>query len=217
MKKNVMMRLASGLLIAVLLTTCAIAGTFAKYTTTASGSDSARVAKWGVTVTANGETFKINYDNTAISSVAEEDIVAPGTSGSLVAMGLSGSPEVKVEVSYQATLTLSGWMVDGDEYCPIVFTIGTETYGIDMTGIVATHKYASISALTTAVQDAIGDYTAQYDANVDLATYAETPNVSWSWAFEVDDAKDTKLGNEAAAGSASTITLAITTTVTQID
>ena len=58
-------------------------------------------------------------------------------------MALSGSPEVKVEVKYQSTLTLSGWVVDGDEYCPIVFTIGTETYGTNITG--ATQKYASIS------------------------------------------------------------------------
>ena len=43
MKKNIMMRVASALLIAVLLTTCAISGTFAKYVSTASGSDTARV------------------------------------------------------------------------------------------------------------------------------------------------------------------------------
>ena len=47
MKKNVMMRVASALLVAVLMTTCAISGTFAKYTTTASGKDAARVANWG--------------------------------------------------------------------------------------------------------------------------------------------------------------------------
>ena len=52
MKKNRMMRVASALLVAVLLTTCAISGTFAKYVTTESGSDFARVAKWGVNVEA---------------------------------------------------------------------------------------------------------------------------------------------------------------------
>ena len=47
MKKNKMMRIASVLLVAVILTTCAISGTFAKYVSSADSSDSARVAYWG--------------------------------------------------------------------------------------------------------------------------------------------------------------------------
>ena len=43
MKKNVMMRVASALLVAVLLSTCTISGTFAKYVTTSSGNDNAEV------------------------------------------------------------------------------------------------------------------------------------------------------------------------------
>ena len=52
MKKNKMMRLASGLLVAVLITTSTISGTFAKYVTTADAKDEARVAKFGVVITA---------------------------------------------------------------------------------------------------------------------------------------------------------------------
>ena len=48
MKKNKMMRIASILMVATLITTCAISGTFAKYVTKASGEDKARVAKWGI-------------------------------------------------------------------------------------------------------------------------------------------------------------------------
>ena len=47
MRKNKMMRAASGLLVAVLLSTCAISGTFAKYTTSTESTDNARVAVWG--------------------------------------------------------------------------------------------------------------------------------------------------------------------------
>ena len=47
MKKNRMMRLASILLVCVLLTTSVISGTFAKYTTSVSSEDKARVAYWG--------------------------------------------------------------------------------------------------------------------------------------------------------------------------
>ena len=48
MKKNKVMRFASLLLIATLLTTSVISGTFAKYTTSDSAQDTARVAKFGV-------------------------------------------------------------------------------------------------------------------------------------------------------------------------
>lgn len=57
MEKNRMMRLASALLILTLLTTCMISGTFAKYTTQATGEDTARVAKWGVTVNVTSDLF----------------------------------------------------------------------------------------------------------------------------------------------------------------
>lgn len=53
MKKNKMMRLASCLLVAILLTTSVISGTFAKYTTSSTGTDSARVATWGFQDTAS--------------------------------------------------------------------------------------------------------------------------------------------------------------------
>ena len=88
MKKNKMMRAASGLLIATLLTTSVIAGTFAKYTTSADGTDTARVAKWGVKITANGDTFAEEYTNsssakTVVSSAKGTDVIAPGTSGTI--------------------------------------------------------------------------------------------------------------------------------------
>lgn len=66
MKKNKIM--LSGLCTAGsdLMTTCAISSTFAKYTTSASGTDSARVAKWGFTPTTITLTdlFKNTYDAT---------------------------------------------------------------------------------------------------------------------------------------------------------
>ena len=52
MKKNKMMRLASVLLIAVMISTSAISGTYAKYVTEGAAQDDARVAHWGVTITA---------------------------------------------------------------------------------------------------------------------------------------------------------------------
>ena len=59
MKKNKFMRLASVMLMLCLITTCAISGTFAKYTTSGTATDTARVAKWGVGVEVDGEIMAI--------------------------------------------------------------------------------------------------------------------------------------------------------------
>ena len=48
MKKNIAMRLASGIMLASLLSTCVISGTFAKYTSSYTASDTATIAKWDI-------------------------------------------------------------------------------------------------------------------------------------------------------------------------
>ncbi len=189
MKKNVMMRVASALLVAVLMTTCAISGTFAKYTTTDSTAlETARVAKWGVTVDAIGETaFLTNYeDGDVISSETGVKVVAPGTEGVLGGVSISGTTEVKVKVVVTADLELTGWVIDTDTvYCPIVFTVGAEE--IKMEGEIDTLEEleAAVEAKFTALSKA------EVAAN---ATLASSLSVSWAWAFEGDNASDTKLG-----------------------
>ena len=61
MKKNRMMRLASVLLVCVLLTTSVISGTFAKYVTSVESTDEARVANWGFTATRLMVTLLIRH------------------------------------------------------------------------------------------------------------------------------------------------------------
>ena len=46
------------LLLSLIHISCVISGTFAKYTTQAGGSDTARVAKWGVEVSSTGMLFR---------------------------------------------------------------------------------------------------------------------------------------------------------------
>ena len=55
MKKNIAMRVAAFLFILTMISTCAFATTFAKYITSENSTDTARVAKWGVTVEVTGE------------------------------------------------------------------------------------------------------------------------------------------------------------------
>ena len=228
MKKNVMMRLASFLLVAVLISTSAISGTYAKYVTEANAKDNARVAKWGVVIETAGDMFSDSYKDLKTDYIADEEkaeitvqadtegtnVVAPGTKGTLASFNVTGTPEVDVEVTYKADLTLEGWKVDGNEYCPIIFTVGTNTYKIGDAGI------AYVSDLVKAVEDAIVDAYAYYHTNTNLAEVSDDLIVSWEWPYYVDEAtdvKDTALGDAAAAGNAATIALDVTITVTQVD
>lgn len=220
MKKNKMMRIASVLLVAVILTTCAISGTFAKYVTSGNGSDSARVAKFGVTVTGTAETFAQTYAKddgsfslAANTVVSAEDVVAPGTSGSMAAFTISGTPEVAVRVAFSGTLELGDKWKDSTDayYCPIEVKVGATTFkGTD---------YASADLFEADVNAKIATYTNDYEANTNLSTIgADAPAISWEWKFEGnDDVKDTYLGDQAAAGNAATISLNVKATVTQID
>ncbi len=125
MKKNRMLRLASALLILTLLTTSVIGGTFAKYVSEGSVSDTARVAKWGVEIKTSGtlysdayaistaadskgnlpttwNTDKINDKSITVATKTDgaENIVAPGTKsyGEGLSFALVGAPEVAVTV-----------------------------------------------------------------------------------------------------------------------
>ncbi len=241
MMKNRAMRMAMGTGAAALLTMSVISGSFAKYVTSGNGTDSARAAKFGVTVTANGTMFASEYEtddkkgagaitNSVVSSGGEDDhVVAPGTNGTLAKIDITGKPEVAVKVSYEPTLTLTGWeYVDDDsnlstEYFPIIFKVGDKKYGItgmkDSSGVVVANGSTNIAELKTAVEGAIEAYSKKYAANTDLKVVtADNVNVSWEWAYSGNsDDKDTYLGNQAAANKSSTVGLSLITTVTQID
>lgn len=235
MKKNKMMRLASVLLVAVLLSTCAISGTFAKYVTSDAKTSTAKVAKFGVTVAASSDLFgakyavkedtdktAISYDYSVESSNKKDTLVAPGTEGSLTKVKITGTPEVAVRVTNEANVDLGeNWKVEDTYYCPLVITVGgTSYYGMN---------YTSVDNFETAVKTAIDNTKIEYAPNTNLAT--EYPDyalsISWKWDFEKgvvadlndknDNLMDTALGNAAAEGTGVEISISVTTTVTQID
>ena len=236
-KKNLTIKAAVLMLVLVLITSCFVGGTFAKYVTSGSGSDTARVAKFGVTVTANGTMFAKEYvteDTRFVGTIAksvmssnEDNLVAPGTKGEMARMTLTGTPEVAVKVTYDATgkVSLTNWtLADGTFYCPLVFRIRNATGTTVIPGI----DYTDAATLEKAIVDAINGYSKEYAPNTNLADKGgESLNVSWEWMFETgDDAaakaanniKDTYLGDQAAKGNAAaTVSIEIATTVTQID
>ncbi len=235
-KKNWTLRAAVLMFALVLITSCFVGGTFAKYVTSGSGTDSARVAKFGVTVTANGTMFAKEYatdDQTVVGTIAKsvistDKVVAPGTesNGDFVAATVTGTPEVAVRVSYKldtATLQLENWKDgDGKFYCPLVFKVKTP----DGNTVISGMEFQTAEAMKAALVNAVAAYTRDYAPGTDLSgKAADTLAISWEWPFETgtdadkpaNNVKDTFLGDEAAAGRAATVSLTLATTVTQID
>ena len=185
MKKNVLMRAASGLLVATMLTTCAISGTFAKYVTQDNGGDVARVAKWGVIVQVEGDLYSqkyLNTDNVATDKIdtettigvngkqiANTNVVAPGTkSDEFFSFNINGTPEV----DSQLTVAITHQNI----------YLGDGSYGVMVPvqkGTLNTENFDEIIAGTPAddglyVKDGANykkvETTAEYDENVDYFT-----------------------------------------------
>lgn len=240
LKNNRTMRAAVLLLALVLITSCFVGGTFAKYVTSNQAADYARVAKWGVTVTAHetGDVFAKEYDavagqdNTVIAG-DEYKVIAPGTKKDNAALvTLSGQPEVAVNVTYSAEhFSLTGkWLGDANTfYCPLIIKVTGKVGDTVKTETIECAKMNSADDVKTAVQNAVAACSATYGPNTDLSAAAvanEGLKISWEWPFEgtanpgQTDVKDTYLGNQAATATGldiPAIHIPVTATVTQID
>ena len=125
------MRVALLVVALTLITSCFVGGTFAKYVTCASYEDTARVAKFGVLLSIEGEGFATKYatDDTTYKGEytveATDKVVAPGTPAGLktetsetevsqenyraeatdenkaLTFGISGTPEVAVRINIE--------------------------------------------------------------------------------------------------------------------
>ena len=182
MRKNKMMRLASALLVAVLLTTCAISGTFAKYVTEAYGTDQARVAMWGFkTTTLTVDLFKDLYDGGAVDSNNTDMVIAPGTTNTYtieLIPSTQTAPEVKY--SFNADVNIVAANTNDTLFAQLEWKLGDGAWG-------------DFAALQTAINSMYDD---TYEANTLPADANKTLVVSWRWAFEDgSDVIDTELGN----------------------
>ncbi len=234
MKKSSKLIRASGILfVLTLITSCFVGGTFAKYITVGEGNDSARVAKWGVEVAVTGDGFHTTYEKDDDSStiqtntvISADKVLAPGTEGTFGGVSITGTPEVAVKIEATADVTLSGWNVSYDNkfYCPLIFTIGNTTInGLDYSTATAGGDDSFESDIKEAIEQAT---SREVEAGTDLSAIGNSITYSWEWPFEgatgnthnQSDELDTLLGNNAAAGTnVPTISIDVTTTVTQID
>lgn len=214
MKKIKSMRAAVGIVVAALLTTCLIGGTFAKYTSGSSFEDGARVAYWGFEGEGEQELDLFRSSYTHVESADEANVIAPGTSGSAdFSFAFVGGSIEAPEVDYTFGITVTeSCSADIKANPNIQFKLDDNAYGSwdDM--------IADIKALSG---DESG--TKNYVAGTlpeEFATGAETHTISWQWLFtdtpetNAQNAVDTAMGNKTSADSCS---LKVSVTATQID
>lgn len=221
---------AAGLLFAlVLITSCFVGGTFAKYVTTGGGHESARVAKFGVTMSvANDTAFEKTYDtddtsisatiSNSVESSGPENLVAPGTKGSnFVVLSIKGTPEVAVNVKIAAEG--HDVFLKAGEYLDLTtaadsdkFTLAADYYPITYT----LTKNGAATPVVTGKLDAIIAYlnglSKNYPANTNLTSEIGEYKLSWEWTFKDDtitykDQADTLLGAITAGGMTPPLTV----------
>jgi hypothetical protein len=191
MKRNRIYWLFSLVLVLTLVSFTLVSGTYAKYTTSISGTDSARVAKFDVLANSSFdgtdvvsfrlfETILDEEDDLAETDV-ETGLIAPGTYG-MIELLLENDSEVTVNYAVDYTVDEDG--------VPIEFSIDDK--------VTWTTDVADVSA--TAIAKGVD----------------ETITVYWRWAYSVDvtgDTADTLLG---VAGTAEP-SVTVEVTFTQVD
>ena len=209
MKKNKMMRIASVLLVAVLLSTSVISGTFAKYTSEKSDSDTARVAQWNIklndaTMTANSvfdfDLFKTivsdeddsNEDDSNETDVKEgttdEAIIAPGTKGAFT-IHLVNASEVTAQYAIDYIVTKS------DDRIPVKFSVDNGEHWTDNLADIVASESTKLAMPN--------------DGDTDEASIT----IQWKWDFNGDNTVDTSLGLDGTA----TIQVTAKVTVEQVN
>ena len=178
MKNNKTVKFMALVLFVTILAIILVSGTYAKYTTSATGSDTATVAKWSIKLgdediaKSTEKTFAIDLFSTITNTDGSEEknvkktdgtLIAPGTMGSFTLLSLKNESEVNAK--YSVTYTLLN-----ESGVPLEFT---------------TNKDDESSWKS--------DFTAVNVSNEALATdaTATTATVYWRWAFTKDTARDT--------------------------
>ena len=238
MKKNTMMRLASVLLIVTLLTTSVISGTFAKYTTSATANDSARIAYWGFKDTTVEDFSLFKSDDTGI--LGGDTLLAPGSTKTVdidfVYTNHNGEATItapEVDYSFEITLEATGTNITDD----LAALDGNDNFYWILNG----RGYSTFDAFKTAVENLDGNTT--YEAGTFPTTFYNGSNtnkhtIGWIWFFgantaenttglkqatvdapievvTTNDAADTAMGN--VADTLNEFTLTLTITATQLD
>ena len=230
MRKNKMMRAASGLLVAVLLSTCAISGTFAKYTTSTESTDNARVAGWGFNKDAGTQLdlFDSEYGKT-VKANDNDNLIAPGTTKTGTFSIINNAETTTPEVSYNFTVSVEGSLIDDTikNNPNIVWQLDNGAFGtwdqlmsdiLSLSGTTTVYNATTTKAATKEYKP--GEVPPAF-------AYGKAHTITWKWIFDENaentetgtannDVNDTAMGNTAVTSDTAAV-VKITVTATQID
>lgn len=184
MKNNKMIKFASFTLLITIIALILVAGTYAKYTSSASGSDTATVAKWDIKAGASGSEVSITGSNSTVtfnlfdtildgdetSDKNENDVragmIAPGTRGKF---NLSVKNDSEVNAEYTVNFELADTTLPEGATLPLEFKVNNSDWTSSLNNVPTTTLAMGTS---------------------DIAT------IQWRWAYEstTGDANDTTLG-----------------------
>ncbi len=214
MKKNWTLKAAGILLALTLITSCFVGGTFAKYVTAAGSTNTARVAKFGVEVSADSSSmFKTKYttDDTSATSITNSVSVTSGDSSKLVAPGtkedntlifsITGTPEVAVKVEIKLDVVSDVFLKAGT-YQDRTKAPYNDTFDVAEGGyypVVFTLKkgdtqiaQGNLDTIETEIEKLSNNYEAGSDSTKSLAAIAGEYTLSWEWAFETGSTDEEK-------------------------
>lgn len=198
-KKKIMLVLSIALMLTMVV--CMGAFTFAKYVSSqTTGNQQANTAQWGFTISADAtKLFGTDYtleggaaatvvetgNGVAVKAEGDNNLVAPGTTGSLT-LALSGKSEVLAKVSFVASSDVKDIYVN--DYYPVKWTV-TESGG----SIYAGNKLSdALDCIKTSISE-LGT-NGVIAPGTDLS---KTYTLTWVWDFEGADTnhqQDTLLG-----------------------
>lgn len=197
MKDNKLVKVFLIVLLIAMIGLILVSGTYAKYTTTFTGSDTATVAKFKVSSNTTAETFDLfktakEVDGTTADVDVANGKVAPGTGGKFD-VKLTNDSDVKVHYTLDLKET-------NTENVPIEYSLDGITY-------VTAENFASVSA-----------------ADLAIGSTTQTVSVYWRWAFEGKDSTNYKTTQTdttdytlGTASTAPTVKVEVSTVFTQVD
>lgn len=202
MKNTKALKVVLVLALIAVIAIIALSGTYARYVSTSTGTDKARVAHWKVNATNEVSNLFADSYTHVVGKDGDTSVIAPGTSGTYT-FSITGSVETDYKLKINATGTddING-AVTG--YSPIKYTFqkNSETAKTGLT----------FDALLSEINK-IDDGTTTHTAG-SLPT--DTYTIGWAWAIDGDDAKDTELGNLVST-SDKTVSLSVEVSATQVN
>ncbi|MDO4282631.1 MAG: hypothetical protein Q4D02_03265 [Clostridia bacterium] len=171
MKKNKTMRLVSITLLFAMIALVLVSGTYAKYTSSFSGTDTAIVAKWDVSDGNAFDSFDLfttvkDSDGTSVEDDVKTDRIAPGTSGAFTVELTNNS-----EVTADYVITVAQTNLD----IPIEYSIdGVNWYKAD-----------ELDTINNALKGTLA-FTGSSKVS-DTTPTSKNVTISWKWEYQVQD------------------------------